>query len=485
MAVETEHPDYSNRLPDWKRLRDVIDGERRMRENAADYVRKKEGMSNDEFRSYANCAPFYEATSRTVDGLTGMAFALDPVITLPNSMTDFREDMTLDGVSLEGFVEHLFEEVIVCNRAGVLVDYAPLDATIKTKAQAEQANRRPTAAIYHAESIFHWRTAKVNGKRQLVEVRLKECHIESVGEFEDKEDEQIRVLQLVPDATFGWAYIQRLFQPIKGKDQKVEWKEVGSPITPLLDSKPMPYIPFWFFNIRDLTDKVLKPPLLGLANANVAHFNTSAQIEHVLSFCGSPQPYVTGFKDENTEMKIGSSELWQFPDADTEVGYLTLGTDGVEVLEKRLDRFEQQMAMLGARMLAPDQKGVEAAETAQIHRQGEVSVVAAACHRVSTGITEILRFMAEWHKLNVNPTDISFKLSTDFFEQNMTGAEALEIVTVWQRGAISYTDVLAKFKAGGMVATDRTAEKIASENQSGIITPASLMLGTGNDDPSI
>lgn len=481
MAVETEHPDYVAMLPQWKRLRDVIAGEATMRANASLYVRKKEGMTSTDYAAYTSFAPFYEATSRSVDGLTGMAFAQDPVITLPTAMDPFKDDMTLDGVSIGGFVEHLFEEVLVCNRAGVLVDFPPPDETVKNKLEAELANRRPYTAIYQAESIFNWRTAKVNGKRQLVEVRLKEISREAgTDEFDEVVSERIRVLQLVRNDT-GWVYIQRLFQPVEGRDKKIEWQEYERIMPTLADQTPLTFIPFWFFNIRDLTDKTLKPPLLGLANANVAHFNTSAQLEHVLSFCGSPQPYITGFKDDTQTFKIGSTEAWTFEGEDTKVGYLTLGTEGVEVLEKRLAVFEQQMAMLGARMLAPDIKGVEAAETAQIHRQGEISVVMAACHRVSTGMTEILRFMAEWHKVVFAPTDIVFKISTAFFEQTMTASEAAEIVGVWQKSAIAYSDVLAKFKAGGLVATDRTAEDIASENQTGIITPASIMLGANPD----
>lgn len=476
MAVDSEHSDYSHWLPEWTKLRDVIAGQTQMRRNGRTYVRCKTGMKADEFTEYVNAAPFYEATSRTVDGLTGMAFATDPVVTLPESMQKFKEDMTLDGVALDGFSENLFDEVLVCNRAGVLVDFPPSDSEIRTRFDAELANRRPYAAIYTAEQIFNWSTGKVNGKRQLTEVRLKEYVSETDEKFDTVNEERIRVLKLLFDG-LQWVYVQIVFEPKKDNKGKVEWIEKDRIVPKLGNGAPLSFIPFWMFNIRDLTASTLKPPLLGLANCNVSHFNTSAQLEHALSFCGSPQPYITGYEaQESDTFNIGSSEAWVFPSSDTSVGYLTLGTEGINALQKRLETFEQQMAMLGARMLSPDKKGVEAAETAQIHRQGEVSVVVAACNRVSAGITEILRFMAEWDDQKITITDVLYKISTAFFEQVMNGSEALEIIRIWQTGAIAYSDVLAKFKSGKMVASDRTPEAILSENQTGPITPQMTLL---------
>lgn len=473
MAVQDQHPDYVKMAPDWTRIRDVIAGERRLRQSAANYIRRPVGMiDNKEWEAYVSHVPFFDATSRTVDGLTGLAFAEPPQIKLPESLASFKTDATLSGVSLLAFGERVFNEVIQLNRGGIFVDMPEIDQAIRTQRDAERANRRAYAQVYPAEAIFNWATGKVDGVTVLTEVRLTEQITEPTGPFESNSFEQIRVLMLDRE-TITPTYTVILFR--KDKDKK--WVE-HSRTVPLNGGKPLSRIPFWFVNCQDQTTDVLKPPLLGLANANISHFNTSAKLENALTFAGAPQPYVTGVNpDSKVTLTIGSAKAWFIQDATAKVDYLTIGGDGVTALENRLKQFEQHMALLGARMLSPDIKGVEAAETAQIHRQGEISVVMSAANAVSAVITDVLLFMADWGGQQVNPDEVTFKINTQYFELEMTGAEAQDVVAVWQSGAISFTDVLAAFKRGRFVAPDRTEDDIASENQSGVITPASLGLG--------
>lgn len=473
MAVDTEREDFVDAKIEWQRIRDVIAGQTRMHREAKHYLSRPEGMTDDEqWKRYVSRVTLYDASARTVEGLTGMAFAQDPIIKVPAPLEVLREDMTTDGLPLEGFAQAVYEEVLTVNRVGIFVDFPPPDPAIRSVRDAERANRRPLATIYPAETIFNWRTGVVNNRRVTVEVRLKELEVIEDEEFVVSTIDRIRVLQLV-----GGEYRQRLF--IYDPTHKKYVEDVTKAATPLLNGKPLPYIPFWFINARDTTPNLMKPPLLGLANTNIAHFKTTGQLENVLDFAGSPQPYILGY-DATTDddFSIGSSEAWCIPGENISVGYLTLGTEGVDALNKRLDRLEQHMAMLGARMLAPDTKGVEAAETAQIHRQGEVSVVASACNMTSKAITEVLMFMAEWLGKPQPKDEMIFRLQTNFFELAMDPDKALALTNIWQKGVIAYSDLLDALKRGQIVKADRTEEAIAADNESGIITPASAALLT-------
>lgn len=481
MAVNTNHADYDEMTPRWKRMRDVIAGQDAMRSAASLYLRRPEGMEDEEWASYVKAADFYDATSRTMDGLTGMAFAEAPIATIPESMKAIRDDITLDGLSIDGLAELLLEEDLAVARVGVLVDYPEADPNVRTVRQAEQANRRPYATVYLAEQIFNWRRKRINGIMQTVEVRLKETVeiVDENDEFAVTIEDRIRVLQLrlAGDAQ---VYVQRVFVQTADKSGWIQESEV----TPLMGGAPLPYIPFWLINPRDLTLQVVKPPMLGLAEANITHFKNSARLENVLSFCGAPQPYITGHAaDTEASYTIGSSEAWVLPEEKATVDYLMIGNDGVEPLERRLTAIEQRMAMLGARMLSPDKKGVEAAETAQIHRQGEISVVAGICNRVSEALTEILKFIAEWAGIKV-AKELSYKIQTNFFESALTADEAVKLMSLWQQRVIAYSDLLAALKKGRIVAPERTEELIAAENQSGPIQPLLLTgLFDKKDDP--
>ena len=484
MAIDSHRDDFDESADDVLRLRDCIAGQRQMQLHRELYLRRPEGMTDDrEWRAYADHTPFFEATGRTLEGLTGMAFVKDPTLDVADRLKPLTQDMTLDGVDIYGVAKQALKHVVGVNRVGALVDFPPADPNVRNRRDEERQNRRPFVRLYPREAVFNWRSAKVRNARQLVEVRIKETEIIRTAEFEVAIENRIRLLELTGSDTAGWVYRQRVFvEKPKGKN-KTEWVEDASlASTPVLpDGSPFEYIPFWFCNSDDLTDALVKPPLLGLANANVAHFNTSAMLERVLSFVGAPQPYVIGvnFGENDPRPTIGSSEAWLFNDPNVQVGYLSCPADGTAALERRLDTFEHHMALLGARMLSADKKGVEAAETAAIHRQGEISVLAACCNSVSALMSSILRVMAEWAALPV-PGDDCFKIDTKFFAEPMAPEAALNLVKVWQSGAIGFSDMIAKLRDGQVVAKDRSADDVKAEIQSSGQQPLLAgVIGTG------
>ncbi|MFX5760945.1 DUF4055 domain-containing protein, partial [Acinetobacter baumannii] len=81
---------------------------------------------------------------------------------------------------------------------------------------------------------------------------------------------------------------------------------------------------------------------------------------------------------------------------DAKAYFLEFEGQGLDALEKNLSRKENQMAILGARLLEAPQKGVEAAETAGIHRAGENSVLASVAQTLSEGLEKALELFILW-----------------------------------------------------------------------------------------
>jgi hypothetical protein len=129
-------------------------------------------------------------------------------------------------------------------------------------------------------------------------------------------------------------------------------------------------------------------------------------------------------------------------------------------LEARLAAKEQYMAALGARMLAPDKKGIEAAETARIRGNGEASVLSSIAQSVSMSIEKALAVYRDWLGIS---GDIKFDLNTDFLPTIMDAQTIRELVSAWQQGAIGFTDLVHNFKRGEIVEADRTIEDIQAE----------------------
>lgn len=498
MAIDTPHPEYTAMLPEWQRMRHVLAGQSEMRVHGDTYLRRAPGMTDPaQWQQYVDSAPFFEAAARTLEGLSGLAFYNPPEIIYPPALQAFIDDCTGDGVPLRTFLKLVEEEVLSIGRLGVMVDYPPKDPAVTNRLEEERTGRRAYARRYEAETIFNWRTVRIGSQVKLAEVRLFEFEETEVDEWTTERRAIIRVLQLVKLGG-RLIYQQRIFKardpeedsavPVRSRSkrgrakpatQERQW-DAGTVYTPLIDGKPLDYIPFWIVNPVDQSPEMRKPPMLGIANVNVAHFNTSAQLENALFWSGNPQPWIAGVDPaEAKPLLIGGSEAWLIKDPNGKVGFLSLESDKLQALENRLNRHEQHMAILGARMLSADKRQVEAAETARIHRQGEVSVLAGTSGSVSLAMTDVLRVVRDWELAS---GDVSVALVTDFFDEILTPEGAAKLVEIWFKGAIGYPDLLSNLKRGGIVDPERTVEQIMSDIQSGPVQPIFPVL-PNSDDP--
>jgi hypothetical protein len=226
----------------------------------------------------------------------------------------------------------------------------------------------------------------------------------------------------------------------------------------MMNGKNLGYIPFVFIGVDAITPEVDEPPLIDLVNMNLSHYRTSADFEHGAHFTGLPTPVISGYTPEKVGEKlyIGSSSAWIFPRPEAKAFYLEFSGDGLSTLEKSLERKEQQMAVLGARMLEAQKKGVEAADTASIHRKGEESMLSAVAQTVSLGLEVALRWFAEWAK--ADPASISFKLNRDFYPAPMNPQQLTALIAAWQQGAISDQTLFENLQQGEIISQDTTLE---------------------------
>lgn len=454
MSVDDKHPQYAKLEQDWKKCRDTSAGQRTVHEAKTLYLPKLEGQNDSEYKAYRERALFYEATGRTVDGLTGMIFRKAPSVE-SNGMDDFIADVTLDGTDLAGFAQSLVKDTIEVGRAGILVDYPVADMEGMTQAQASALNMRPFFKHYKTESIINWRVGRVNNASTLTEVRLMECIVEDgEEEFETTEIEQIRVLQL-----FEGRYQQRIFR----KDQKEgEWVEfTEEPIVPLMSGKPLDFIPFVFVNTDSTSPNVQEPPLIGLVNVNISHYKTTADLEHGAHFTGLPTAVITGHtKDDEESFRIGSTTAWVFSNPDADAKFLEFEGKGLDTLVDLLKEKEEKMAALGAQMLTPSTRRNEAAETAELRHMGENSVLSAISQTISEALNTALEIAMMWIS---NGSKAEIYLNTDFMPASITPLMMRELLQAVQSGRISPRTYFENLKRGEIIDSEKSFEDEQSE----------------------
>ncbi len=459
MAVQDYHPDYNKFNPQWKACRDASEGQYAVHNAGSLYLPRLSGQDDADYNAYRGRALFYEATGRTIQGLSGMIFRKPPEIE-HGGMEDFNDDVTLQGDSLRSFAEDMTGEILEVGRAGVLVEYPKNDTAGLTLAQAQSLNMRPYFLKYTAESIRNWKTSRINNKSQLSEIRLSETVEEIAGEFETAIIDQIRVLDLDEGK-----YRVRVYR----QNQKKEWVLFEEPYYPVKNGAFLNYIPFVFFSVNGTNSDIEKPPLNGLVNINLSHYKTTADLEHGAHFTGLPTALITGIQPNDTdkqEFKIGSSTAWLFSNPDADAKYLEFTGQGLNALVERLKSKEGMMAALGAQMLAPESRRNESTETASMRHMGENSILANIAQAISEGLNRCLEIASEW--MGVTPAEI--ELNRDFLPTSMTPQMLTALVTTWQNGGISSQTLFDNLKSGDIISHDKDFDEEQDEIQNGALT---------------
>lgn len=442
MAVDTKHKEYDEHYEQWERCEHAAEGQDEVHEYGIKYLPRLSGQTDQEYKAYKQRALFYNATQRTIDGLTGMLFMRPPVTEMPPPVAALAEDVTMANQTLHQFAEMIAEQVVMLGRCGVLVDHPPMTEAL-TVAQAQSLGMRPYMRLYDAECIINWRCERINGVEMLVLVVLEEEYPEWKDEFEASMEMQWRVLELLEGI-----YRQRVYRKNdRGKFYVVE------EIYPQSQGRPIARIPFEFFGVRDNTPCVDKPPLLDLVDVNLSHYRTTADYEHGLHFTGLPTPVVTGFyaDDQSSQLRIGSGTAWLLPDPAAKAFYLEFSGQGLQELREALRAKESMMATLGARILAPEKRQVETAQTAAIHRAGENSVLASISQSISIGLTHCLEWMGNWIG---SDGDVMVSLNKDYLPNSMTSEDVKALVTSWQAGAISHETLFSNLVKGEIISAD-------------------------------
>jgi hypothetical protein len=488
MPVNTEHPEYIATKDRWARMRAVAAGQDKIHEGRERWLPRLSGEGNADYNSRLKRSSFFNATARTIEGLVGMVMRVDPKVELTESVRPMLEDVTKSGVSFATFTGQVLEEVLTVGRSGVLPDFPSLPPRAEgqpapTVAEVQAMNLRPHLVMYRAESIINWATEWIDNKTATSMVVLSEfARVPGVDEFEVKVEQRWRVLDLAFGALGfpGRAYRVRVF---RSRPNGGGFELVGEPVFPLLNGQPMKSVPFQFIGPKNNEAAVQKPPLLDLADVNLSHYRSTSDRKHGAHLTALPQPWANKINPAfgpdgapvKQEWKIGGTDLWTFPN-DSQVGMLEYTGQGLSTLKEEIEREEKQMAVLGARMLEQQQRQVETAEAAGIHRSGEQSNLQMVAGVVGAGLSPAMSVFDAW---GGGQGVATVALNKDLMPTAISSQELTALVAAWQNGALSKEALFYNLQTGGIVPESTTYEE--HETQIANAPPA---LSTGLPAPS-
>lgn len=371
-------------------------------------------------------------------------------------------------------------------RAGLLTDY-PSTAAPTTRADALAGNIRPTIIRYKPEQIINWRTRTIGSRVMLCLVVLRETYVSDDDGFAETVNEQFRVLRL--DLESG-NYVVEIHR--NGETGGLAVFETYQPT----DGKGLPLkeIPFSFIGAEDNDPDVDRPPLLDIAELNVAHYRNSADYEESAFIVGQPTPVLAGLTkqwvDEALKGRIRFGARGAIPlpvGGSAELLQAEPNTLALEAMQHK----EKQMIALGAKLI--ENTGTQQTATeATIDTVLDNSVLGTAARNVSMAYRKCLNWAWLYMTGEVvdDPEVIDYELNTDFAARTLTAQDRQQIVQAWIQNAITWEEMRWNLKRSGVAYEDDETAKdaIASAKEESIAMEAAaagaLAEATGGAQPA-
>lgn len=442
---DNKHQQYKDMESRWQKCRDASAGEHEVHSKGELYLPKLTGENDDKYKKRKMMTPFFGATWRTIKALRGMMFRKPPETNYPESMQALIDNIDYTGNSLTSFAQKVALESLTVGRVGVMVEYSSVSDDM-TRADAIARGARPFFTMYATENILDWDSIVVDGHKKLSKVRLREDS-KNFSDIELKDGEEIhRALTLEETG-----YVQRVYV-VGAKEER----QALDDIIPRMSGKAMDFIPFQFIGTDSIDTDVEIPPLMDLVDMNFHHYRQSSSYEHGCFISGLPSLFIFGNSDPDKVIYLGGSTANSFPDPQANAQFVEV-TSAFEALLKNLDRKEQQMAVLGARMLESQKSGVESAEAIERRQSGDESILADISTTISKGLTNCLKWIAQWEGIDAG--DISIQLNREFLPMKMTAQEITALMAAYIQRGLSYDALYHNFKRGGMYPEGSTMEE--------------------------
>jgi len=405
---------YRQYLPQWQLVRDCVEGESCVKARAETYLPRLSARQKDAaYLAYKQRARFFNATERTLSGWLGSIFRKDPSIHVPPQAEELLLDVDLCGATIEEFAASAVEEVLITNRAGVLVEHQT------------SPNGRPYLLLFTAEEIVDWGETLRDGVRVLSLVVLQYVTNDVDASGASCELVERRTLRLVD----GF-YEQTIERSVAGEFT------IHGIAAPIAQSKRLNFIPFVFLSSKGTKSTIHKSPLLDIARTNLHHYTSSADWRQGLHMVALPTPYGLNLSKGDGPLELGPGVFQEFDGGSgAAVGFLEISGSGLNLVRQDLEDLKGEMAALGAAYVTPPKREAETAEALTLKHAEQNSPLAKIARSVEKGLTRALEYLCQWY--GVDTEEVEVRLNKDFDRTRLSPSDLKVLSEALQGGAIT------------------------------------------------
>lgn len=462
-------PDYTRAeltavKSDLELVQDLLGGTRRMHEQSGTYIKKWKDESVEIYRLRKTIENVFEGFSRTLSAAVGQLFAKPPQVTWNGGEAEIKvhwENIDAAGTAGAVFVKRFADVAIRDGLAVLLVDHPspPLDGEgqrVVVHSGNERAfGLRPRWALYGRANAINWRTTVINNETILSLLVLHEPTEVPDQQFGIETVDRYRVLR-IEEGVATWTLFEKVTE---GGQTTFAVRDAGTfqdHAGKLADRLPVA------IGYAGRTDAVLTAsmPLIGVAHANLAHWQQSTDLRFYRSLSAFPQPTIKGqIQELDGQGNVVPGALRIGPavgihlDADGEFAWVELTGSAMEQLKDGIAEKLTQMAQQGVSFLQPDTRVAETAEAKRLDATAENATLATAAQGIEDAVNLTLEHHA-WY-LGIGRAEAPvLTITRDFESVSLDPALMAAYIKAVEKIGLPTRLVLEVFQQGGRIPPD-------------------------------
>lgn len=444
---------YSSAAAALTLMTDVVDGgTERLRERRTTYLPQFPFEEDDNYERRVSQAVLFNATKRTVEGVTGKLLRKAPAF-----QADSESDPVLahmNNVDLEGSKANVWIKQWV--RAAVRdgLTHAIVDHTRGpggeevSREDVKDRGLRPYWVHIPAASLIGWTDVDIDGHRTLTQIRYIEGAAIPDGAYGTKNVQRLRVITRPTDVDeagkvtlTGGKVTWELYERSTTTGQ-TEATGMGE----MIDQGEMDldFIPLVTYYTNRTGYLKARPLYLDLAYQNVRHYQSQSTADRGIDVGQYAILALKGLADDKP-IQIGPFNAVKLSGENGDAKWVEIAGNALAAAASRLVESEKIMGIEGLSQLHTEQRSAETARAKEIDKTEQNALFETLAEDLQDAINNLLWFHARWMGASTHP---EVDINKDFDTLQLTPAHVKELREMRGSGDISREALVDALKRG-------------------------------------
>src|SRR3954452_592981 len=171
LNINREHPEYIARKAMWKQYRDLYAGGERLRQNASDYLVRRQKEPAPVYQERLSRVFYENYIGSIIDWFAATLMRREPMLQFEGSDENAKgfynllsDDCDLRGTNLHEFFRQRFVQTLVSGSSFLVVDFPRAEGAARTRAEEDASGRsRAYLVDYSADEVINWNYDETGG----------------------------------------------------------------------------------------------------------------------------------------------------------------------------------------------------------------------------------------------------------------------------------------------------------------------------------